>query len=148
MSFSRWAKSYWSWRNTRCRWNSENDKNVTWIIIFFERICFFNDKIFDCEIILDEIILWWSENSSSSWILFCIRRHIDDESDQFLDVLIQSISRLIHRNLKKILDDFHQMNVLDYIFYDIVVKKKFIIIIISNITENELVWFASISSSF
>jgi hypothetical protein len=62
--------------------------------------------------------------------------------------LIQSISRLIHRNLKKILDDFHQMNVLDYIFYDIVVKKKFIIIIISNITENELVWFASISSSF
>jgi hypothetical protein len=41
--------------------------------------------------------------------------------------------------LKKILDDFHQMNVLDYFFYHIVVKKKFIIIIVNNIIENELV---------
>ncbi len=41
--------------------------------------------------------------------------------------------------MKKILDDFHQMNVLDYFFYHIVVKKKFIIIIVNNIIENELV---------
>jgi hypothetical protein len=159
MSFSFETKSCWNrhnsrrkesrenWSNSRCKESSESDENnervlTCRIIAFLDRIRFFDDEIFNWEIVID----YWCNCLSIRF--FCIRRRMHDKNNQFFDVFIQLISRSIHRNREKILHDFHQMNVFDYFFYNLVVEKKFIIIIINDVIENKFIKFALISSCF
>jgi hypothetical protein len=144
---SRRRQSRENWSNSKCRKNNENDENnerilMCRIIIFLDRVNFFDDEIFNWEIVID----CWRNCLSTRF--FRIRRRMHDKNNQFFDVFIQSISWSIHRNREKILHDFHQMNVFDYFFNNLIVEKKFIIIIINDVIENKFIKFALISSCF
>ncbi len=144
---SRRKKSRENWNNSKCKENNENDENnkrilMCRIIVFLDRIRFFDDEIFNKMIIIN---CWYN---CLSIRFLCIRRRMHYKNNRFLDVFIQFISRSIHRNREKILHDFYQMNIFDYFFYNLVVEKKFIIIIINDVIENKFIKFALILSCF
>ncbi len=116
-------KSRENWDNSKCKKSDENDENskqilMCWIVVFLDRVRFFDDEIFNWNI----VIRCWRD-CSSTWFL-CINRRMHDKNNQFLDVFIQLIFRSICRNREKNFNCLHQMNVFDYFFYNFVVEKN------------------------